>query len=263
MNINLTLIVQMIVFAVLICVTMKCDLAAYPRCRWTSAQRKIAQGLAAAEKGEQALARGARATRTSSCARRASAPTRSSTRRSTAPTSWWRRPRAPRTTKARASWRPRTQQIELDTTRARESLRREVAGIAVGAASKLLGREIDARKHADLLDQLADADLSASPWRTSSPSPDPTRAPPSRRRAATERLAPWSDGAEGGGAGGAGSARRQPARQSARDARGACAARDRHRGPEARRARRELRAHARRQPPPRLPAARSPRCSTA
>jgi F-type H+-transporting ATPase subunit b len=47
------------------------------------------------------------------------------------------------------------QQIELDATRARESLRREVAGIAVTAAGKLLGREIDARKHADLLDQLA------------------------------------------------------------------------------------------------------------
>jgi F-type H+-transporting ATPase subunit b len=48
------------------------------------------------------------------------------------------------------------QQIELDTTRAKESLRREVAGIAVGAASKLLGREIDARAHADLLEQLAE-----------------------------------------------------------------------------------------------------------
>jgi F-type H+-transporting ATPase subunit b len=47
------------------------------------------------------------------------------------------------------------QQIELDSTRAREALRREVAGIAVEAAAKLLGREIDPRAHADLLDQLA------------------------------------------------------------------------------------------------------------
>jgi len=47
------------------------------------------------------------------------------------------------------------QQIQLDTTRAREDLRREVAGIAVGAASKLLEREIDPRTHADLLSQLA------------------------------------------------------------------------------------------------------------
>ena len=34
-------------------------------------------------------------------------------------------------------------------------LRKEVAGIAVGAASKLLGREIDAHAHAELLDKLA------------------------------------------------------------------------------------------------------------
>ena len=47
------------------------------------------------------------------------------------------------------------QQIELDATHARESLRREVAQIAVKAASKLLEREIDARAHADLIDKLA------------------------------------------------------------------------------------------------------------
>jgi F-type H+-transporting ATPase subunit b len=47
------------------------------------------------------------------------------------------------------------EQIDLDTTRAKDSLRKEVAGIAVGAASKLLGREIDPRTHADLLDELA------------------------------------------------------------------------------------------------------------
>jgi len=47
------------------------------------------------------------------------------------------------------------QQIQLDASSARESLRREVAGIAVKAASKLLDREIDAKAHADLLDKLA------------------------------------------------------------------------------------------------------------
>src|SRR5207245_8292112 len=43
------------------------------------------------------------------------------------------------------------QQIELDSTRAREALRRDVAGIAARAASKLVAREMDARSHADLL----------------------------------------------------------------------------------------------------------------
>jgi F-type H+-transporting ATPase subunit b len=47
------------------------------------------------------------------------------------------------------------QQIELDSARAREGLRREVAQIAVSAASKVLEREIDPRTHADLLSQLA------------------------------------------------------------------------------------------------------------
>jgi F-type H+-transporting ATPase subunit b len=47
------------------------------------------------------------------------------------------------------------QQIELDSSRARESLRREVAQIAVQAASKLLEREIDPKAHADLISKLA------------------------------------------------------------------------------------------------------------
>jgi F-type H+-transporting ATPase subunit b len=47
------------------------------------------------------------------------------------------------------------QQIELDTARAREGLRREVAGIAISAASKVLEREIDPLAHADLLAGLA------------------------------------------------------------------------------------------------------------
>jgi len=47
------------------------------------------------------------------------------------------------------------QQIELDAAHAREELRREVAQIAISAASKVLEREIDAHTHADLLARLA------------------------------------------------------------------------------------------------------------
>jgi len=46
-------------------------------------------------------------------------------------------------------------EVSLETTRARESLRREVGELAVEGASRLLGREIDARTHADLLDKLS------------------------------------------------------------------------------------------------------------
>ena len=47
------------------------------------------------------------------------------------------------------------QEIQLESSRARETLRREVAQIAVQAASKLLEREIDAKAHADLISKLA------------------------------------------------------------------------------------------------------------
>jgi len=46
-------------------------------------------------------------------------------------------------------------QIELEATRARESLRKDVAGLAVRAAAKVLEREIDATTHAELLNKLA------------------------------------------------------------------------------------------------------------
>jgi len=46
-------------------------------------------------------------------------------------------------------------QIELDKSRARDELRAQVAAIAVSGAEKVLGREIDASAHRELLDQLA------------------------------------------------------------------------------------------------------------
>ena len=45
--------------------------------------------------------------------------------------------------------------IVLESTRAREGLRQEVGALAVSGAARLLGREIDAKTHADLLDKLA------------------------------------------------------------------------------------------------------------
>ena len=153
MNINLTLIVQMVVFAVLIYATM----------RWiwphildamAARQRTIAQGLAAAEKGEQALT-DARAN--------ADAIIREARERATHIIDQAQHRANELVEQARGSASSEgarliaaaQQQIQLDATRARETLRREVAGIAVGAAAKLLGREIDAKKHAELLDKLA------------------------------------------------------------------------------------------------------------
>jgi F-type H+-transporting ATPase subunit b len=152
-NINLKLIVQMVVFALLIWGTMKWI---WPHILQAMDERtrKIAQGLAAAEKGEQALteARG-----------NADAIIREARARATQIIDQAQHRANEMVEEAKGTANDEGarlvaaahQQIELDTTRARESLRREVAGIAVGAASKLLGREIDATKHAELLDTLA------------------------------------------------------------------------------------------------------------
>jgi F-type H+-transporting ATPase subunit b len=45
--------------------------------------------------------------------------------------------------------------IAIDSARARGELRAEVAALAVQGASQLLGREVNAAAHADLLERLA------------------------------------------------------------------------------------------------------------
>lgn len=154
MNINLTLIIQMVVFGLLVWATMKW---VWPQLMDAMAerQRKIAQGLADAEKGEQELveARG-----------KADAIVREARERANQIIEQAQHRAGELVEEAKGHAQQEGarivaaahEQIELDTTRAKDNLRKEVAGIAVGAASKLLQREIDARAHAQLLDQLAE-----------------------------------------------------------------------------------------------------------
>ncbi len=153
MNINLTLIVQMIVFALLIFITMKWIWPPILKAM-DERSRTIAQGLAAAEKGEQALkeARGNAEVIIREARERANQIIDQAQHRAGEIVE---EAKGQANTEGARLVAAAQQQIELDTTRARESLRREVAGIAVGAASKLLGREIDPKSHADLLDKLA------------------------------------------------------------------------------------------------------------
>jgi len=152
-NINLTLIVQMIVFALLIFITMRYIWPVILKAM-DERERKIAHGLAAAEEGEQALAnaRGKADEIIREARDRASQIIDHAQHRAN---ELVEEAKGTATSEGARLVAAAQQQIELDTTRARESLRREVAGIAVGAAAKLLGREIDARRHADLLEQLA------------------------------------------------------------------------------------------------------------
>lgn len=46
-------------------------------------------------------------------------------------------------------------EIEQESNRAKDSLRGEIASIAIAGAGKLLNREVDKKTHADLLDKLA------------------------------------------------------------------------------------------------------------
>jgi F-type H+-transporting ATPase subunit b len=152
-NINLTLIVQMIVFILLVWFTMK---FVWPMILgpMNERERRIAQGLAAAEQGEQALveARGKADIIVREARERANQIIDHAQHRAN---DLVEQARGTASAEGARLIAAAQQQIELDATHARESLRREVAGIAVGAAAKLLGREIDAKKHADLLDQLA------------------------------------------------------------------------------------------------------------
>jgi F-type H+-transporting ATPase subunit b len=152
-NINLTLIVQMIVFILLIWFVMK---FVWPMILGPMNEResRIAKGLAAAEEGEKELseARGKADGIIREARERANQIIDQAQHRAN---DLVEQAKGTASSEGARIVAAAHQQIELDTTRAKESLRREVAGIAVGAASKLLGREIDARTHADLLDKLA------------------------------------------------------------------------------------------------------------
>lgn len=153
MNINLTLIVQMLVFIVLIWFTMKFvwPMILVPM---QERERKIAQGLAAADRGEEALAQARE--RAESIVReareRASQIIDQAQHRAN---DLIEEAKGAASSEGQRLVAAAHQQIALETTHARESLRREVAQIAVSAASKLLEREIDANTHADLLSKLA------------------------------------------------------------------------------------------------------------
>jgi F-type H+-transporting ATPase subunit b len=152
-NINLTLIVQMLVFIVLVWFTMK---VVWPMILgpMDERSRKIAAGLASAEKGQQELAQANERAETIVREAREKAGQIIDQAQHRA-NDLVEQAKGTATAEGARLVAAAQQQIELDTSRARESLRREVAQIAVSAASKLLEREIDPKAHADLLSKLA------------------------------------------------------------------------------------------------------------
>jgi F-type H+-transporting ATPase subunit b len=152
-NIKLTLIIQMIVFLLLVFFTMSYIWPPLMRAV-EERQKKIAQGLAAADRGEQELqkARESADVILREARERAGQIIDQAQHRAN---DILEQARAGAQQEGQRLVASAQQQIGLEASRARESLRREIGEIAVAAASKLLEREIDPRAHQELISKLA------------------------------------------------------------------------------------------------------------
>ncbi len=153
MNLNVTLFIQTLVFLILGWITMKFiwpPLIAAIEDR----QRKIAEGLASAEKGEKSLAEAhAAANEIVKDARvQATKIIDQANRRSN---ELVEEARGTAIAEGQRLVSEAREEVALEASRARQQLSEEVAALVVAGASKLLGREIDAKTHADILEQLA------------------------------------------------------------------------------------------------------------
>ncbi|WP_024326680.1 F0F1 ATP synthase subunit B [Thioalkalivibrio sp. AKL19] len=153
MNINLTIIGQLLAFSVFVWFTMR---YVWPPMSAALEERrkKIADGLAAAERGEkeQELAQ-ERATEVLKDAKQqaneivASAQKRANELVEESKTT--AREEGERIKEAAQS------EIEQEINRAKEELRKQVSDLAVAGAEQILAKEIDAKAHGDLLKKLA------------------------------------------------------------------------------------------------------------
>jgi F-type H+-transporting ATPase subunit b len=153
-NITFTLIIQMIVFALLIWFTMK---FVWPIIlgAMDAREKKIANGLAAAERGEKSLseARERADVLIREARDRARLIEEQANKRSNDTIEAAKATAASEGARIVASARAET---NTETSRARDALRKEFGGAVVAGAARLLEREIDPKSHAQLLDKLAD-----------------------------------------------------------------------------------------------------------
>ena len=152
MNINATLILQAIVFAILVWFTMRFIWPPITQALDERA-RKIAEGLAAADKAKADLAAADRRVEEELArARNETASLRTDAER--------RAQAIVEEAKARATEEGNKiiaaaqAEAEQQAVRAREALRAQVAALAVKGAEQILRREVNASVHADLLDRL-------------------------------------------------------------------------------------------------------------
>ncbi len=152
MNLNATLFFQMIVFFILAWFTMKFVWPPLTKAM-DDRRQKIADGLAAADKGKADLAQAqARISLIEASAKTEThARMTEAERQGTALIDAARR--EAEAEKARIVAQAQ-QDAAQEVERAREGLRDEVAILAVQGAQQILKREVDAKAHAELLEQL-------------------------------------------------------------------------------------------------------------
>ncbi len=153
MDINLTLIGQSIAMLVFVWFCMK---YIWPPIMQAieERQKEIADGLAAAERGQQSLdkAQAEAGDVVSEARKQATSILDQANARANEIVAEGKadgvKERERQLTAARS-------EVEQETNRAREQLRAQVAVIAIASAEKILRREIDAKTHEDILSQLA------------------------------------------------------------------------------------------------------------
>lgn len=152
MNLNFTMVVQAIVFAAFIWFTVK---FAWPLflSKVDARTKTIAEGLAEAERGRSSLADAQKQTEKLLAEARARAQEIMAAAEKSA---------SQRVEDSKAQAKAEGErivaaahaQIEQEVQAAKQQLREQVASLAVSGAEKILRREVDARAHADMLNQL-------------------------------------------------------------------------------------------------------------
>ncbi|HXR20160.1 MAG TPA: F0F1 ATP synthase subunit B [Steroidobacteraceae bacterium] len=152
MNLNATIIAQMVVFTALVWFTMK---VVWPMIigAMQERQRKIAEGLAAGERGQKDLS--AAEARIEQIVREARARAQQIEQHAHVQANEIiEAAKRSASTEGARILQSAEQQIVLERQTARDELRKQVASLAVAGAGQLIEREIDARAHAQLLDKL-------------------------------------------------------------------------------------------------------------
>ena len=153
MNINLTLIGQMIAF---VCFVMFCMKYVWPPILAAMAERekKISDGLAAADRASHdlVLAQEKAVERLKEAKHEAAGIIDAANKRSVQLVDEAKQAALQEAERVKAAARA---EIEQESNRARDQLRGQVAALALAGAEKVLGAAIDPKAHADLVDKLA------------------------------------------------------------------------------------------------------------